>query len=451
MAQLKSTTVTGSLNVSEKVITPWISISKLYAPSTNGGSSLTAGSANQYLMSNGTTIYWASLPNVLGGTYPSSNTTANFLRGDGTWSHILQADTIPTSMNLSSSSMVIGTDIRELHIVNGAGGSGTDVNTGWVGGITFGAASNAASGGIYAQSSGSYGTRLYFATTDSFAQGAKARMMIQSNGRVGINTLTPSNYLSVVGNIDAKMFISNQHSSGTTTKSLEIISTISGKPIDYWWGIGSGNTNHGLYDENSTNTGDEKWILLADTTNNTWRYNGQIQLKAHTSDTTAAKTYPIWFSSSSSGNHRPRAVSGAHLYENKNGTMRCLVLGSSTVKGGLTLFNNGYYVDLWPLDTLSANRAIRLQNGDGTLAFLTDAELVKQTAITDNAEHAILVKNSTGTNNNNELAAVKYGATTNKLATVNPSTGAITAPTFQVTSNAVITYNATAGCLEITT
>ena len=194
-------------------------------------------------------------------------------------------------MNLSSSSMVIGTDIRELHIVNGAGGSGTDVNTGWVGGITFGAASNAASGGIYAQSSGSYGTRLYFATTDSFAQGAKARMMIQSNGRVGINTLTPSNYLSVVGNIDAKMFISNQHSSGTTTKSLEIISTISGKPIDYWWGIGSGNTNHGLYDENSTNTGDEKWILLADTTNNTWRYNGQIQLKAHTSDTTAAKTY----------------------------------------------------------------------------------------------------------------------------------------------------------------
>ena len=49
-----------------------------------------------------------------------------------------------------------------------------------------------------------------------------------------------------------------------------------------------------------------------------------------------------------------------------------------------------------------------------------------------------------GTNNNNELAAVKYGATTNKLATVNPSTGAITAPTFQVTSNAVITYNATA-------
>ncbi|MEM4756183.1 MAG: hypothetical protein QW594_03555 [Candidatus Woesearchaeota archaeon] len=68
--------------------------------------------------------------------------------------------------------------------------------------ITFsgnsGSEINSAQAGIYVQSSGSYGTRMYFATTDSFATGSQARMMINSNGNVGINTLGPDARLDVL-------------------------------------------------------------------------------------------------------------------------------------------------------------------------------------------------------------------------------------------------------------
>lgn len=56
------------------------------------------------------------------------------------------------------------------------------------GAITFGAR-DASSGenahaGIYVRSDGSYGTKLYFATTDSYASGAKMRMYIDYNGYI---------------------------------------------------------------------------------------------------------------------------------------------------------------------------------------------------------------------------------------------------------------------------
>jgi hypothetical protein len=56
-------------------------------------------------------------------------------------------------------------------------------------GITFGADTSAgqnAQAGIYSQSSGAYGTKMYFGTTDSYATGVKTRMMIDQTGNVGI-------------------------------------------------------------------------------------------------------------------------------------------------------------------------------------------------------------------------------------------------------------------------
>jgi hypothetical protein len=71
-------------------------------------------------------------------------------------------------------------------------------------GITFGAgdssSGNTADAGIYSQFSGSYGTKLYFATTNDYGAGSKTRMMIDHNGNVGIGTTAPSgkqhNYIS---------------------------------------------------------------------------------------------------------------------------------------------------------------------------------------------------------------------------------------------------------------
>jgi len=81
-------------------------------------------------------------------------------------------------------------------------GDGAD-NTGNA--ITFGA-SDASAGttgqaGIYTRSDGTYGTKMYFATTDSYNSGSKTRMMIDFNGNVGIGTTSPGDKLHVNGTV----------------------------------------------------------------------------------------------------------------------------------------------------------------------------------------------------------------------------------------------------------
>jgi len=77
-------------------------------------------------------------------------------------------------------------------------------NTG--GAITFGAsdagAGASAMAGIYTRSDGSYGTKMYFATTNSYAAGSKTSMFIGADGKIGIGTVSPSAKLDVVGTIE---------------------------------------------------------------------------------------------------------------------------------------------------------------------------------------------------------------------------------------------------------
>jgi len=80
-------------------------------------------------------------------------------------------------------------------------GNGAD-NTG--GAITFGAsdagAGATAMAGIYTRSDGSYGTKMYFATTNSYAAGSKTSMFIGADGKVGIGTTSPAAALHVYKN-----------------------------------------------------------------------------------------------------------------------------------------------------------------------------------------------------------------------------------------------------------
>ena len=79
-------------------------------------------------------------------------------------------------------------------------GSGAN-NTGNA--ITFGASDSSfgtnANAGIYTRSDGTYGSKMYFATTDSYALGSKTRMMIDYNGNVGIGTTSPLARTHIVG------------------------------------------------------------------------------------------------------------------------------------------------------------------------------------------------------------------------------------------------------------
>ena len=67
--------------------------------------------------------------------------------------------------------------------------------------ITFGASDHSNGGvadaGIYTRSDGTYGSKMYFATTDSYAVGSKTAMMIDNAGNVGIGDTSPSTKIDV--------------------------------------------------------------------------------------------------------------------------------------------------------------------------------------------------------------------------------------------------------------
>ena len=89
--------------------------------------------------------------------------------------------------------------------------------------ITFGARDAAdgatAQAGIYTRTDGTYGTNMYFATTDSYGTGSKTRMFINADGKVGIGYTSPSYKLHVNGEgsfngaIYGTSFVDNNNSS----------------------------------------------------------------------------------------------------------------------------------------------------------------------------------------------------------------------------------------------
>ncbi|KZS38063.1 hypothetical protein AWE51_18630 [Aquimarina aggregata] len=69
--------------------------------------------------------------------------------------------------------------------------------------ITFGASDTGngenAQAGIYVRSDGSYGTKMYFSTTDAYIAGSKTAMTIDHKGKIGIGTNTPKSKLQISG------------------------------------------------------------------------------------------------------------------------------------------------------------------------------------------------------------------------------------------------------------
>ena len=111
-----------------------------------------------------------------------------------------------SSANLTAKLYIQGRSLNWNETIQGTGvgtihldpGSSTD----FVGNaITFGA-SDSSSGttgqaGIYVRSDGSFGTKMYFSTTNSYATGAKTAMFIGHDGKIGINVSDPDSNLEI--------------------------------------------------------------------------------------------------------------------------------------------------------------------------------------------------------------------------------------------------------------
>jgi hypothetical protein len=83
--------------------------------------------------------------------------------------------------------------------------------------ITFAATDDSSSGvkaqaGIYIRSDETYGTKMYFATTNDYLAGSKTRMFIGADGNIGIGTTSPNFRLDVSGSSE---FIGNMLLTGS--------------------------------------------------------------------------------------------------------------------------------------------------------------------------------------------------------------------------------------------
>lgn len=92
----------------------------------------------------------------------------------------------------SSGGMTGASAYGGIHLDQDAGNDGYT-------GITASATSTGTQGGILFQGSGSYGTKIQFMTTSSYASGMQQRMTLDHTGQLGIGTASPARRLHVYG------------------------------------------------------------------------------------------------------------------------------------------------------------------------------------------------------------------------------------------------------------
>jgi hypothetical protein len=123
--------------------------------------------------------------------------------------------------------------------------------------ITFGASDDGQTGaiaqaGIYVRSDGSYGTKMYFATSNDYGAGSKTRMYISEGGNVGIGTTSPGTKLSVYESTNGAGALVNAYNPSTGTGAYTAYQ-LSNSTISNAAGLalfGGGWTNSGQYRQN---------------------------------------------------------------------------------------------------------------------------------------------------------------------------------------------------------
>jgi hypothetical protein len=127
----------------------------------------------------GASLASGDLPTYTGSITSSQITTGlgytPFSNAGGTVSGAISSSFAPAAINIT-------TPGTTLYGFNFAGASSADNAQG----ITWSWSAGSAQAGIYVQSSGAYGTKMYFATTDSFATGAKTAIAIDHGGNTNI-------------------------------------------------------------------------------------------------------------------------------------------------------------------------------------------------------------------------------------------------------------------------
>lgn len=344
MAQLKDTLVSGSLRATDTVYTTKLQTGILYAPTSSSGTTYGPGSADNILLSNGSSIYWGTIGDIevikLKGINNSGvaavgtanrPTTANLNYHDGSVRYFLA-----TSAMESSSKPTMG-DGHILHLAWD--------NTAYAAQLAVNHAPS-----VHAQIRGQGSTQgnwsdwIYLLDSDNYTDYTVTKNGTGAIGTWGINVSGTAAKLSSLSSSDNASSTSTwrsvwmsyadgttgrpalssvlqyQTSSNTLKSSHFLAEHISkgggefqvkyGSTVDMALMIESGNQNHGLYDYIA-----DKWMIFADENHNvTVNGNATSANKANITTTENA----IAYYSDNTGTFASKASANGALYATSN-------------------------------------------------------------------------------------------------------------------------------------
>lgn len=116
---------------------------------------------------------------------------------------------------------------------------------------------------------------------------------------------------------------------------------------------------------------DKKWILNASS------IDGPLTITEHTKPNSNGINYYPWFGTTTSGNASVQAHSAIYIHETINSSKITgfdLCVGSSSIKGGITLWDGSNNYGYLQIPSLSGNKTYTLPSDAGTLALQSDVE-----------------------------------------------------------------------------
>jgi hypothetical protein len=351
------------------------------------------------------------------GNYNSYSPTLTGGNASGTWGINVtgSAGSVSTSTSTgvsSSFSTTIntttpGTGTYGINFV----GHGTPDNAS---GITWSWSGSTAQAGIYVQSSGSYGTKMYIATTDSFAAGAKTAVSIDHVGNVSVTRGSLSVLNAITQNGNQVLHASNYNSYSPT---------LTGGGASGTWGINiTGNAaNITAYTINQS-VGTSNAPTFADVYTNGWFRNNESGEGLYNQ-----ATGNHWYSDSANYWNMGGGVngSGIRFRDNHAGTVRGYVYYDQSNNIGFLNQDGSWRArvvggDYWLVDGSSARAQLFYDSND--TAYYVDAA-----STTGSRLSHLYVGNVAGSNDGGWNARLKViGSSHARLDVVSNSDGIVT-------------------------
>ena len=322
MAQLKSSIVTGSLRVTDAVLANSIQISEIKVPTTSNGTIYGPGTANNVLITNGTSVYWGMAPKAIAANITSTtNAVAYFTDAAGTFG----------SKASSNGALYATTSDGELQwgtLPAAQGGTGKtnlkDACNAFINALDTGSSNLTANDYVITQYvGGGTTTTTYHRRPASALRVGGVLVSSTDNAIARFNGTTGALQNTAKVTINDNNLMTTEHVADQDNGYRVIYSTT----IDFFMGIGTGNNTHGIYDYKAA-----AWILSA-TTDNAWSFAGTAAKATNDSDGNAINSTYI----------KKSVLSGAYdiMYSSASNSPTRLAANTTNTKKFLRMTGTG--------------------------------------------------------------------------------------------------------------